>query len=214
MFRASRDGVDACVLDGGALRPLRELVRALVTRLLPVSRDLGDEDALAGVERILADGGGAARRRADAVRGGAREMLTATARETAMSASARPTAGPSAARRWLDARACRDYAALAALTHEDATWDSPVEGTIRGRARIVDQARASHNETDSFSSQVLGFEARGDRAAALVRNTGRRGDEVLDSRQALLFRERDGLVASVRIVVDDPEAVTAFWTED
>jgi ketosteroid isomerase-like protein len=187
-------------------------VRALVTRLMPVARDLGDDDALAGVERIVAAGGGAARRRADAVRG-AREMLTATARETAASAR-RVTAEPSAARRWLDARACRDYAALAALTHDDATWESPVEGTIRGRERVVDQTRASHEETDSFSSQVLDFEARGDRATALVRNTGRRGDEVLDSRQALLFRERDGLVASVRIVVDDPEAVAAFWAED
>jgi hypothetical protein len=43
-----------------------------------------------------------------------------------------------------------------------------------------------------------------------VRNTSRRDGEELDSRQALHFEEQDGLVALVRIVVDDPEAVAEF----
>jgi ketosteroid isomerase-like protein len=116
-----------------------------------------------------------------------------------------------ASRRWLDARERGDLEQLAALTAADATWESPVEGTVRGRAAVVEQVRAGFAETDAFATRLLAYESRGDRAAAIVRNTRRREQEVLDSRQALLFHERDGLVARVRIVVDDPDAVAAFW---
>jgi ketosteroid isomerase-like protein len=126
------------------------------------------------------------------------------------------SAGPrwgSVSRAWLDAREKRDLEALAALTHEHAVWESPVEGILRGRARVVEQVRAGFAEPDSFSSQLLSFQQRGHRAVAIVRNTGRRDDEELDSQQALHFKEQDGLVALVRIVVDDPDAVAKFWED-
>ena len=44
-----------------------------------------------------------------------------------------------------------------------------------------------------------------------MRNRGERRGEQLDSRQVLLFRVEDGRIAEVRIAVDDPEAVQAFW---
>jgi hypothetical protein len=82
---------------------------------------------------------------------------------------------------------------------------------LRGRTQVVEQVRRGFVETDTFSSPLLSFEQRGDRAVAIVRNTGRRDAEVLDSRQALHFEEQDGLFALVRITVDDPDAVTEFW---
>jgi hypothetical protein len=84
---------------------------------------------------------------------------------------------------------------------------------LRGRAHVLKQVRAGFADTDTFSSQLLSFEQRGDRAVAIVRNKGRRDGEELDSRQALHFMEQDGLVALVRIVVDDPEAVAKFWSD-
>jgi hypothetical protein len=89
-----------------------------------------------------------------------------------------------------------------------------VEGVTHGRAGLVDQVRAGFDEADAFSTDVLALEARGDRAIAVVHNRGRRGDAVLDSQQALLFRVRDGAVAGVRVVVDDPASVEAFWDEE
>jgi len=117
----------------------------------------------------------------------------------------------SVSRAWLDARDRRDLDTLAALTHEHAVWESPVDGMLRGRTHVVEQVQASFVDSDTFSSQLLSFEQRGDRAVAIVRNTGRRDGEELDSRQALHFEEQDGLVALVRIAVDDPKAVAEFW---
>jgi carboxylate-amine ligase len=62
-FRAARDGTDAVVLDGEATRPLMEVARDAVRRVRPIARDVGDEDALDGIERVLEENG-AARQRA------------------------------------------------------------------------------------------------------------------------------------------------------
>ena len=53
-----------------------------------------------------------------------------------------------------------------------------------------------------------------DKAVALIRNVARRNGDELDSRQALVFEEAGGVVTSVRILVDDPEAVEAFWEDE
>jgi glutamate---cysteine ligase / carboxylate-amine ligase len=81
-FRAMRDGVDASILEGGALRPLREVARSAVSRLGPYARALGDEDALEGVFRILLTGGGAGRRRRAFEEGGLRRQLEQLVDET------------------------------------------------------------------------------------------------------------------------------------
>ena len=81
-FRASRDGVDATILHDGALRPLREVARATVASVAGHARELGSEDALAGIERILREGGGASRQRAAAERGGLTELLAQLVRDT------------------------------------------------------------------------------------------------------------------------------------
>jgi carboxylate-amine ligase len=74
-FRASRDGLDAAILDDGRARPLREVARETVASVAGHARELGCEEALAGVERILTDGNGAVRQRAAAARGGMSELL-------------------------------------------------------------------------------------------------------------------------------------------
>ena len=68
-FRAARDGLDSEILYGGRLRPLREAARELLAELH------GEDPALDGVERILADGGGADRQRAAHARGGMPALL-------------------------------------------------------------------------------------------------------------------------------------------
>jgi carboxylate-amine ligase len=74
-FRAARDGIAATLVDEGQLRPVPEIARATIERLRPIARDLGDEDALAGVERIVREGGGAARQRAAFATGGMDDLL-------------------------------------------------------------------------------------------------------------------------------------------
>jgi carboxylate-amine ligase len=81
-FRAARDGIDATILDGGELAPLREVARATVERVRPRARELGSDAPLAGIERILSTGGGAGRRRAAHARGGLRAMLEQLVSET------------------------------------------------------------------------------------------------------------------------------------
>jgi carboxylate-amine ligase len=81
-FRAARDGLDAQILDGGRLAPLREAARSALERARPYAREAGADDALAGIERILREGGGADRRRAAFARGGVDAMLAELVEET------------------------------------------------------------------------------------------------------------------------------------
>jgi carboxylate-amine ligase len=70
-FRAARDGLAAEVLDGaGEVRRVPDVARALARQLAGPARELGEEEALAALERLLAGGGAPARTRA-AVRAGA-----------------------------------------------------------------------------------------------------------------------------------------------
>ena len=80
-FRAARDGLDATLLDGDALRPLPEVARAALSTAAPHA----DAGVLEEVERILREGNGAARRRAAAGRGGTAAMLSELVAETAVS---------------------------------------------------------------------------------------------------------------------------------
>jgi len=76
-FRAARDGLGADILHRGRLRPLRDAAQELLGDLR------GEDPALEGVERILADGGGADRQRAAHARGGMPALLSFLVDETA-----------------------------------------------------------------------------------------------------------------------------------
>ena len=76
-FRAARDGLDAEILFGGRLTPLRQAARQALD-------SLGREDpALEGVERIQREGNGADRQRATHARGGMPALLRYLVDETA-----------------------------------------------------------------------------------------------------------------------------------
>ncbi len=86
-YRGARDGLATTLWDPGTgtMRPAPELARELLARLRPVAEELGGgtDAALASVERILAEGGGAARQRAAHARGGMPALLALLAEETA-----------------------------------------------------------------------------------------------------------------------------------
>ena len=81
-FRASRDGVEATLLDEGELRPVRDLARRTLDQVSGAAGELGGEAALAGIERMLAEGGGAGRQRANLQRGGIEKVLDQLVEET------------------------------------------------------------------------------------------------------------------------------------
>jgi glutamate---cysteine ligase / carboxylate-amine ligase len=82
-FAAHRDGLDARLPLGGTLRPAREVVRATLDAARPHARELGTEDALEEVERILTEGNGADRQRAAYARGGMAALLALLVDEAA-----------------------------------------------------------------------------------------------------------------------------------
>lgn len=86
-FRASRDGIEATLIDEGELRPVRDLARRALDQISQAARELGGERALAGIERLLAEGGGAGRQRAALGRGGVEAVLEQLVEETTESAT-------------------------------------------------------------------------------------------------------------------------------
>jgi carboxylate-amine ligase len=70
-FRAARDGLDAEILDeDGRVRPLREVAHTMLSRLVMVAGELDCGEALEDVERLLREGNGADRQRAEHARTG------------------------------------------------------------------------------------------------------------------------------------------------
>src|SRR5918911_4829741 len=74
-FRAARDGLEARIYYEGAFRSVGEVARDALSRARPFAGGLGGGAALEGVERILREGGGAARQRAAHARGGMPALL-------------------------------------------------------------------------------------------------------------------------------------------
>ena len=89
-FRAARDGIDATILDRGALAPVRDVTRATVERIRPRVRELGSDAPLDGIGRMLESGGGAGRQRAAHARGGMRAALEQLVRETSGETARKP----------------------------------------------------------------------------------------------------------------------------
>jgi glutamate---cysteine ligase / carboxylate-amine ligase len=81
-FRASRDGLAAEILHAGRLTPLVEVVRATLDSVRGHAREVGSDAALEGVERILREGGGAARQREIVAAEGLGGLLARLVRET------------------------------------------------------------------------------------------------------------------------------------
>ena len=82
-FLAGRDGLDATLWWRGGFRPVTLIAADVIAKARPYARDAGAEDALALVERIVREGGGAKRIRAAHAAGGMRSALRRLADETA-----------------------------------------------------------------------------------------------------------------------------------
>jgi carboxylate-amine ligase len=82
-FRAGRDGVEATLLDGGSLRPVRGIAADLLNVVRPHARELSSDGPLEEIERILVEGNGADRQREAHGRGGMPAVLELLVTETA-----------------------------------------------------------------------------------------------------------------------------------
>ncbi|MFL5825029.1 MAG: YbdK family carboxylate-amine ligase [Thermoleophilaceae bacterium] len=82
LYRATRNGIHTTLWSDGALRPVEELARRATELARPRLRELGDDRALDGVERILADGSGADVQRAWHAEGGMPHLLAQLADAT------------------------------------------------------------------------------------------------------------------------------------
>ena len=83
-FSAARDGLRARLPLDGALRPVPDVARAALARARPHARAVASEDALEGIERILAEGNGADRQRAAYERGGMAAVLALLVEEASL----------------------------------------------------------------------------------------------------------------------------------
>jgi glutamate---cysteine ligase / carboxylate-amine ligase len=81
-FRAGRDGLDARLWWRGGLRPAREVAGEALALARGYAAELGEDDALSEVHRILAEGNGADRMRAAHADGGMRGVLERLVAET------------------------------------------------------------------------------------------------------------------------------------
>jgi hypothetical protein len=87
-----------------------------------------------------------------------------------------------------------------------------MSGTFVGRAEILRFLGRLPRETGgTYRSRLVDVLASDERAAALYRASGERGDRRLDLDQLLLFTIRDGLVREVLALPSDPAAFDAFW---
>ena len=74
-YQAIRFGLDAQLWDGHRVRPARELIREAVELARPYAAEVGSDEQLNQVERILVDGNGADRQRAAFRAGGIAGLL-------------------------------------------------------------------------------------------------------------------------------------------
>ncbi|MGN6275560.1 MAG: carboxylate-amine ligase [Solirubrobacterales bacterium] len=82
-FQAERYGLEArLMVDDRTAAPAREVARGTLAEARPYARDLGGEDALQEVERILVDGNGAERQRRVHADGGMAALLQDLAERT------------------------------------------------------------------------------------------------------------------------------------
>ena len=120
-------------------------------------------------------------------------------------------------RHWYEAWARGDIDEAAELLAPQVVWHvpgrSPVGGEYKGREAVAEALQTFRERTGgTFHSELIDLLSSPSTVIALVRNTGRRGDRLLDSRQALQFDVAGGRIAEIWIYVDDLHAVDAFWS--
>lgn len=113
--------------------------------------------------------------------------------------------------------AAGDVAAIQGAIAEDAVWHFPgrrgqLAGSHRGHEAIFAFLGKVVALTEgSFRLDLVDVVANADRAVALFRGHGRRGEHVLDNPTCLVIRLVDGRASEIWEYVWDVEAVDAFW---
>jgi ketosteroid isomerase-like protein len=117
-----------------------------------------------------------------------------------------------------DAFGRRDIPALMGLLSDDVAFvipgDSVQSGTFSGKQEVgryfsIVQAHTAGTHTVE-PRDVLGND---DRAVALLRARGQRGDDVFDMTVVHVCEIASGKVTEVRIIPTDQYAFDAFWSE-
>lgn len=119
-------------------------------------------------------------------------------------------------RRIFDSFARREGFALRGLFAEDAVWSvsgrGVMAGVSHGREEIFGFLGRLAKETNgTYGSELIDVLASDERAAALYRARGTRGERTLELDQVLLFTIEDGLVREVVALPSDSDAFEEFW---
>jgi uncharacterized protein len=117
------------------------------------------------------------------------------------------------ARKFHAALVARDWDALHALFHADATWTLPGDNAISGCAEGVD---AVVERAQRIASYGLSFELKHvllsrDNMALSLHNTAERDGARLDEHLATVCRLRDGLIAEVETYLSDVPGMNRFF---
>jgi hypothetical protein len=111
----------------------------------------------------------------------------------------------------------RDPLAVARTLAEDIVWrvpgDTQMSGEYRGRDAVLKFLRQTLVLTDrTYKTELQYVTAEGDRAVAVYRARGTRGERTLDIDQALFCVIEDEVIKDVTAVPFDFPAFSAFWS--
>ncbi len=117
-----------------------------------------------------------------------------------------------------DAFGRRDIPALMGLMSDDVAFvipgDSVQSGTFSGKQEVGSYFSIVQAHTaGSHTVEPLDVLGNDDRAIALLRARGQRGDDVFDMTVVHVCEIADGKVTEVRIIPTDQYAFDAFWSE-
>ncbi|MGR6330392.1 nuclear transport factor 2 family protein [Sphingomonas sp. XXL09] len=107
----------------------------------------------------------------------------------------------------------RDWPAMRALFHDDATWTLPGDNTISGTAvggdAVVERARLIASYGLSFKLENILLSR--DNMALGLHNTAERDGIQLDEKLATVCRLRDGRIAEVETFLSDVPGMNRFF---
>ena len=107
----------------------------------------------------------------------------------------------------------RDWVAMRALFHDDATWTLPGDNAISGTAVGADEvvARAQLIASYGLSFELETILLSRDNMALGFHNTAQRDDARLDEKLATVCRLRDGRIAEIETFLSDVPGMNRFF---
>jgi len=110
----------------------------------------------------------------------------------------------------------RDWSAMRALFHDDATWTLPGDNTISGTAvggdAVVKRAQLIASYELSFRLENILLSR--DNMALGLHNTAERDGVRLDEKLATVCRLRDGLIGEIETFLSDVPGMNRFFTRN